>query len=174
MSDELSKNPMVLTKGEIIENDVVSYRNQVIKEYRANRGGIKSAINRTGTTVDEMMMVIAEEILEESEVLLGNELITTEEGDIDKATNISVKRASVLKTVADILARKREINQKDADVDLNGPAFQVFQRLCFEKMTATLEELNFDKEMISLVLSKWAEKLMNWGKELKAELDKMN
>lgn len=172
MSDEL-----MLTSGSQLvsggDGDVISYRNKVIERYRQNRRGINDLLQGGSLTIDDTLLLIAEEILAESEALLGNGLIMTEDGDLEKATNISVKRTDVLKSVADILAKKRELNQKDADVDLNGPAFMIFQKMCFDKMTDTLEELNFDKEMVQLVLSKWVDKLKNWGKELKKELEKL-
>ena len=155
-----------------IDGDIISYRKKLVEQYRRNRRGIKDLLRNGRLSIDDTLMLIAEEILEESESLLGNELITTEDGDLEKATSISVKRTDVLKSVADILAKKRELNQRDADVDLNGPAFMIFQKMCFDKMTAVLEELNFDKEMVHLILSKWVNKLQNWGKELKIELEK--
>ena len=90
-----------------IDWDIISYRKKLVDQYRKNRRGIKDLLRNGRLSIDDTLMLIAEEILEESESLLGNELITTEDGDIEKATSISVKRTDVLKSVADILAKKR-------------------------------------------------------------------
>ncbi|NCB07357.1 MAG: hypothetical protein EOM73_04265 [Bacteroidia bacterium] len=78
-----------------------------------------------------------------------------------------------MRVVADIVAKRKELNQRAADIDLNGPAFMMFQKLCFEKMVDALNDLNTDEETIQLVLTKWAERMENWGKELKRRLDDM-
>ncbi len=93
-----------------------------------------------------------------------------DEGELHDSTAVTIKRADLLKTIADILVKKRELNQKDADVDLNSPAFQIFQKICFNKMTTVLEELSFDSEMKQLILGKWSIAMRDWGKELQNEL----
>jgi hypothetical protein len=49
-----------------------------------------------------------------------------------------MKRGNLLKAVADIVTKRKELNQKAADIDLNGPAFMLFQKMCFERMVDVL------------------------------------
>ena len=71
------------------------------------------------------------------------------------------------------MAKRKELNQRASDVDLNSPAFMLFQKLCFDHMMETLTELNLDEEMISLITTKWGSAMQGWGKELKNKLDEM-
>ena len=71
------------------------------------------------------------------------------------------------------MAKRKELNQRASDVDLNSPAFMLFQKLCFDKMMETLTDLSLDEEMVSLIVSGWSKKMENWGKELKNKLDEM-
>ena len=72
--------------------------------------------------------------------------------------------------IADILAKKRQLNQKDADIDLNSPAFMIFQKMCFDKMMQALKECGLQNQMIRIVLNKWSNLMSDWGKQLKKAL----
>lgn len=151
--------------------NVQQHRDALITEYRKKKRGIVERINDGEVeNSDGLINLIVDDLISESETLFGNGLFFTEEGELHDATAVTIKRADLLKTIADILVKKRELNQKDADVDLNSPAFQIFQKICFNKMTTVLEELSFDSEMKQLILSKWAVAMRDWGKELQNEL----
>ncbi|MBR4316796.1 MAG: hypothetical protein IKP65_07550 [Alphaproteobacteria bacterium] len=87
------------------------------------------------------------------------------------STATIVKRSELLKAVADIIAKKKELNQRASDIDLNSPAFMLFQKMCFDKFMESLEELEIDEEMISLIVERFSKKMANWGKELKQKLE---
>ena len=146
-------------------------RDNLIAEYRKRKRGIIDSV-RAGEVEnsDGLISLIVDDLLSESENLMGNSLYFMDEGELHDSTAVTIKRADLLKTIADILVKKRELNQKDADVDLNSPAFQIFQKICFNKMTTVLEELSFDSEMKQLILSKWSIAMRDWGKELQNEL----
>ena len=92
------------------------------------------------------------------------------EGNVQNASAITIKRADLLRLVADIISKRKELNQRSGEVDLNSPAFCIFQKLCFDKMVDSMEEMNLDTEMINLLLSRWQSKMKDWGKELKRAL----
>ena len=89
------------------------------------------------------------------------------------STATVVKRSEILKSVADVVAKRKQLNQRASDIDLNSPAFLIFQKLMFDKMVSSLQELSIDEEMISLIIQKWSQKMQNWGKELKQKLEEM-
>ena len=89
------------------------------------------------------------------------------------STATVVKRSQILKAVADVVAKRKQLNQRASDIDLNSPAFLIFQKLMFDKMVDTLEQLSIDEQMISLIVQKWSSKLQNWGKQLKQKLQEM-
>lgn len=179
MSEEIirNENPKPLPKNRFIAGaDVNAYRDTLVEQYRER--GHKSVLKKvkeggSDVTSDEILGDIIEEILEGGEDLLGTQLMLTEEGDLEKSTIVTVKRGELLRSVAEIVAKRKELNQRASDVDLNSPAFMLFQKLCFDHMMEALEDLKVDEEMISLIVSGWSRKMENWGKELKAKLDEM-
>lgn len=178
MSGEVvQSNLKPLPKNRFIAGaDVNAYRDTLVEQYRER--GHKSVLKKvkeggSEVTSDEILGDIIEEILEGGEDLLGTQLMLAEEGNLTDATVVTVKRGELLRSVAEIVAKRKELNQRASDIDLNSPAFMLFQKLCFDKMMDTLTELNLDEEMISLITSKWGAAMQNWGKELKQQLDEM-
>ena len=179
MSEEIvkSNNPKPLPKNRfIVGADIGEYRDVLVEQYREK--GHKSVLQRVkeggnDVTSDEILAGIIEEILEGTEDMLGTQLMLTEEGDFSNSTLVTVKRGELLRSVAEIVAKRKELNQRASDIDLNSPAFMIIQKLCFDKMTDTLTELNLDEEMISLIIANFGQKMSTWGKELKNKLDEM-
>lgn len=179
MSEELVQlnSPKPLPKNRFIAGaDVNTYRDTLIEQYREK--GHKSVLAKVKgggneVTSDEILGDIIEEMLDGTEDMLGTQLMLTEEGDLTNSTVVTVKRNESLRSVAEIVAKRKELNQRASDIDLNSPAFMLFQKLCFDKMMDTLKDLNIDEEMISLIISGFAKKMELWGKELKRKLDEM-
>lgn len=152
-------------------NDLDDYRRSLLREYRRKHKGILDKVkDGQAQTSDDLMNLIVEDLLEESEIFYGNSLVFTEEGNLRDATAISLKRTDLLKMIADIIAKKRELNQKDADMDLNSPAFMIFQKMCFDKMMDSLKESKVQDQLIRIILNKWTASMKDWGKELKKAL----
>lgn len=155
-------------------SDITQYKDNLVSEYRRkNTGTLQKIRENSSISADDILGAIAEEILLDGESLLGTQLLFSEEGNLHDATTITIKRSDLLKSVADIVAKRKELNQRASDIDLNGPAFMIFQKMCFEKMVASLEELELDEEMIQLIITKWSKKMEDWGKELKQKLEEM-
>lgn len=169
--DEPAKNSVSLFKG----MNLSTHRKKLLTSYRQEKQSIMDKVKGSPSPVssDALMNLLIEEILDETETLLGNSLVLTEDGNLHDATSVTVKRADLLKAIADIVAKKKELNQKDGDVDLNSPAFMIFQKLCFDKLMLVLDELGLDNELIQLILSKWAGCMKEWGREVMNELKEM-
>ena len=178
MAEEIEKtNPKPLPKNRFITGaDVNAYRDSLVEDYRGK--GHRSVLEKIkqydeNTTSDELLGLIIEEILEGGEDMLGTQLMLAEEGNLAGSTATIVKRSELLKAVADIIAKRKELNQRAADIDLNSPAFMLFQKLCFDKFVKVLDDLNVDEEMISLIVKNFSNSMANWGKELKQKLEEL-
>lgn len=163
----LSKKISVLSST----NNLDEYRRYLLKEYRKNHKGILQKVKSgQASTADDLMNLIVQDLLQQSQVFYGNSLVFTQQGNLRDAATISIKRTDLLKMVADILAKKRQLNQKDANIDLNSPAFMIFQKMCFDNMMQSLKQCGVQNEMIRIVLNKWSQKMQDWGKQLKKAL----
>lgn len=171
--DDLVPQPVPKDKF-IVGADIGSYRDGLVSKYREKYKGVLQKIEEnTNMSSDDILSSIIVDILLDSENLLGTQLLFAEQGNLKDSTDITMKRGNLLKAVADIVTKRKELNQKAADVDLNGPAFMLFQKMCFERMMDVLEQLNMDVEMVQLILNKWQQKMENWGKDLKNQLEEM-
>lgn len=179
MSDELVKSvePKPIPKNRFITGaSINAYKESLVSNYRENgHQSVLQKIKNDGENItsDEILGSIIQEILEGGQELLGTQLLLQEEGNLQLSTATVVKRSQILKSVADIVAKRKELNQRASDIDLNSPAFMIFQKLMFDKMIESLQELSVDEQMISLIVQKWSQKMQNWGKELKQKLQQM-
>ena len=179
MSDEIiiSDNAKPIPRNKFITGaDINAYRDSLVEEYRMK--GHRSVLDKVknadeNTTSDELLGLIIEEILEGGENMLGTQLMLEEGGNLQGSIATVVKRSELLKSVADIVAKRKQLNQRASDIDLNSPAFMLFQKMCFDNFMSSLQELNMDEEMISLIAQKFAKKMQNWGKQLKQKLQEM-
>lgn len=172
-----SDSPKPIPKNRFIAgSDINEYRDALVEQYHDQ--GHKSVLHKMrqegeDLTMDEILGLIAEEILEGGEDILGTQLLLANQGDLLNSTAAIMKRSELLKAVADIVAKRKELNQRASDIDLNSPAFMLFQKLCFDKLVLALEDLKIDQEMVSLIVSNWSSLMKDWGKELKQKLEEM-
>ena len=178
MSDDFNQlTPKPMPKNRFITGaNINAYKQSLIAQYRSN--GHKSVLQKIkksdeNTTSDQILGLIIEQILQGGQDLLGTQLLLAQQGNLQMSTATVVKRSQILKAVADVVAKRKELNQRASDIDLNSPAFMIFQKLMFDKMISSLEQLSIDEQMISLIVQKWSQKMQNWGKELKQKLQQM-
>lgn len=175
-SSNISQDPKPIPTNKFITGaDINKYRDTLVEKYRSDHPSTLNKVKNYNkdTTADEILESIILEILEGGEEMLGTQLLLSEEGDLGNATATILKRSELLRSVADIVSKRKELNQRAADIDLNSPAFLLFQKLCFDKFVEVLEELQIDEEMIELIIKNWSSRMKNWGTELKRKLEEM-
>jgi len=113
MSDEIiiSDNAKPIPRNKFITGaDINAYRDSLVEEYRMK--GHRSVLDKVknadeNTTSDELLGLIIEEILEGGENMLGTQLMLEEEGNLQGSIATVVKRSELLKSVADIVAKRK-------------------------------------------------------------------
>ena len=157
------------------KTDMFSLKKELLQTYYEGYDSLVEKMKQdpNGLTVETMITVVMEELLGESDNLKGNELVFTQDGKLHDATTIAVKRSEILDTVSKVLVRKRDLLAKSGDVDLDSPVFQLFQKICFDALTESMMNLNFDNEMKQVIITKWGENMADWKEELKSRLKRM-
>ena len=155
--------------------DLLEQRDALVKQRHKLKNALieKVAQDPSYGGVEALICAVIEELVGESNNLLGNELLMMKHGQVDKASVVSVKHSDVLDILSKVAIRKRDILSSAKSIDFNSAAFQIFQALCFEKLVSVLEELNLDSEMRQLVSLKWADKMEGWDKELRDRMDNL-
>ena len=176
LEPELAESFVEVDQGEeltpVKSSDFIVLREELVKKYHKTSESLFDKIqNRPdGSNVEIIINTVLEELIKETDNLLGNELTLMQSGHIRDSSVVSVKRSDVLSIVSRVAARKHELSTLNGSVDLNAPAFQLFQQLCFDKLVVVLDKLNVDPELKQLVALKWGEEMENWDKEMKYKL----
>ncbi len=169
MADAVFKDPYSRAVGVSTVSDL---KKQLLARHRAQKKGIIERLDRgeSGFNTDQLLNLIVEDMLEASEDLQGTSLFLEKEGDLSSSSAVIIKRADLLRLIADIVSRKKELSQRSGEVDLNAPVFRIFQKLCFDKMAESLEELKVEAELVNLILTRWQGKMKDWDRELRKAL----
>jgi len=155
--------------------DVFALKKKLLASYYDGYDSLieKMQENAEGLNVETMITVVMEELLGETDNLKSNELVFTQDGKLHDASSIAVKRSEILDTVSKVMIRKKEMMSKAGDIDLDSPAFQLFQSICFDALTESFMTLNFDDEMKQVIISKWGENMADWKEELSSRLKRL-
>lgn len=149
-------------------DDVFEVRKELIEKHS---GFLYEKVKGRREDADQILSVVIDEIIKETDNLLGNSLIFTQEGKLHDASTVSVKRSEILETLTRVLQKKRDLFSNSGVVDYNSPVFKVFQMVCFEKLTSVLDSLNMDNEQKKIIVSKWVESMSDWQKDVKMRMD---
>ncbi|MBP5458637.1 MAG: hypothetical protein J6Y62_00470 [Clostridia bacterium] len=142
---------------------------KLLNEHRRTVPSIAQNLERSaaGYNMDDLLKNIIDDLLLGTEDLKGLELLLEAQGDFKSSGAVLLKRADVLKIIADVVSRQQELHQKAGEVDLNSPVFRMFQKICVVHLMASLDALKVDKEMQSLILKEWQARMGSWDKDLK-------
>ncbi len=144
---------------------------KLLKDYRAIHPSLIEGMDREGMSVDRLMSLIISDLIESSEDLQGTSLFLESQGDLRNASAITIKRADLLKYIADVASKRKALQSMAGEVDLTSPAFMLFQKLCFDNLIKALEGLKLDMDMINSILVAWQDNMAKWDEDLKKMLD---
>lgn len=150
-------------------------KKDMLRAYREQNPGIIENLPRsnTGYNTDELYRNIVDDLLASSESLMGNALIMEAQGELRDSSAITIKRADMLKIIADVITKQKELQQKAGEIDYNSPVFRMFQKLCFDRLIEALEALNIDLEMRSLIVNEWERRMREWDKDIKKAMKEL-
>lgn len=94
VADVVTENlPATAPKPGLPEN-VVEYRAQLVKQYHNGSPSLVEKIRKAGKEdIESLLVALIEEVVKETDHLLGNELVATQNGDLRDSSIISFKRA---------------------------------------------------------------------------------
>ncbi len=123
-------------------------------------------------STEKLVMEMVREVIRETDHLLGNELVATQNGNIRDASVISGKRAEVLQIAMKAVQAKQAMEQSGGiGVDVDSPSMGVVFRFFLSKVRVIFQNMGFDSELCDTFFRMYKEEMKNWRKELKAELE---
>lgn len=166
---------VVLTNDSVVTgNSIVSYRDKLIKEYHGGHDSIVERISdaNTGISIDSLLSALIEEVIKETDHLLGNELIATQNGDHRDSSVISYKRVEAIEKAIKAVATKKEI-EKDSALDVDSPSIAIIFRFFMAKVNETFEKMALADELKDLFFINFGEVTSSWKKELKQHFSEL-
>ncbi len=151
-------------------SSMASYREGLVERYHKGAGSLVDRLRQEGKTDAESLLVsLIDEVIRETDHLLGNELIATESGDLRDASIISFKRAEVLEKAIKAVQAKHQV-EKESGVDLDSPSMIVVFRFFMAKVRESFKRMNVPDEQSDIFFRTLGEEMENWKKELREQL----
>ena len=166
-----SLSPAVASIGS--PGGVISERDSLVQQYHDGAPSLIEMIKAGGREDAEgFILALIDELIRETDNLLGNELYSTKNGDLKDATIISFKRAEVLEKIIKALQKKQDAASNE-DIDLDSPTVAVLTRYLMGKVKETFEKIGAPTEMADQFFQSLNEETENWKKEVKEQFEEL-
>ena len=152
---------------------VVEYRKGLVEQYHNGAPTLIERLKQLGTDNSEALLVaLIDEVIVETDHLLGNELVATENGELRDASVISFKRAEVLEKAIKAVQAKKEF-ERESGFDIDSPAMMVIFRFFMAKAKDSLDRMGIEDEAKDLFFRVLGEEMDSWKKELREEFESL-
>ena len=152
-------------------DDIINFRRQLIEEYHKGSAGLLDLLHKEGKNdLESRATALLDEMVRETDNLLGNELIATRNGDLRDSTIISFKRIEGLEKTARITQSKQQF-EKQSGIDLDSPLMIVIFTYFLMKAKETFGQMGVGSEINDLFFQKFGEVTESWKKELREKLE---
>jgi hypothetical protein len=153
--------------------NVVEYREQLVKQYHNGAPSLVERIRKAGKEdIESLLVALIEEVVKETDHLLGNELVATQNGELRDASIISFKRAEVIEKAIKAVQAKQEF-ERESGIDIDSPSMVVIFRFFMSKSKDTFERMGVGNEMSDLFFRTFSDIMDNWKKELRERFDEL-
>lgn len=151
--------------------DVMEYRAQLLAKYHAGAPTLVARLKKLGKEdLDSLLVALIDEVVSETDHLLGNELVATQNGELRDASVISFKRAEVLEKAIKAVQSKQEF-EKESGIDLDSPAMILVFKFFMGKAKETFDRMAVGNEVSDLFFRTLGEMMENWKKELRESFE---
>ena len=157
----------------VMPANVVEYREQLVKQYHNGAPSLVERIRKAGKEdIESLLVALIEEVVKETDHLLGNELVATQNGDLRDASVISYKRAEVIEKAINAVQAKREF-ERQSGFDIDSPSMIVIFRFFMAKSKDTFDRMGVGSEMNDLFFRTFSDIMGNWKKDLRERFEEL-
>lgn len=158
----------------VFEGGTSEYRDKLVERYHQGAPTLVQRLANEGhTDTESLLLALIDEVVRETDNLLGNQIISTENGDLRDSSVISYKRAEVLEKAIKAVQSKREFERQEG-VDLDSPSMVVVFQFFLAKVKETFEVIDLPTEQRDMFFAALGEQTENWKKELREEFENMS
>jgi hypothetical protein len=160
-------------KGELQARNAVEYRDQLIAKYHQGAKGLVDKLRASGRSdAEALLLSLINEVIQETDHLLGNELVAAENGELRDASIISFKRAEVLEKAIKAVQTKQQF-EKEQGLDLDSPSMMVVFRYFMSKVKTALVQVNAPDDMSDLFFKTLSSAMAEWKRDLKVQFGEL-
>lgn len=151
------------------DNDIVNYRNKLISEYHDGSPTLFSKMEKMGKDdLESLINALILEMVQESDNLLGNGLIATENGELRDASVISSKRADILEKAIKAFQTKKQF-ETQGGIDVDSPSMMIVFRFFLSKVKEAFDKMGLQDEVPDLFFRTFGNITNNWKKDLQSQ-----
>ncbi len=148
-------------------------RQTLLAEYHEGAANLVEKLKKNGRTdIEALLVALIDEIVNETDNLLGNELVATHNGDLRDATIISAKRSDILEKAIRAVQAKMEF-EKESGIDIDSPSMLVIIRFFMGKTKQAFEQMGAPDEQSDLFFRTLGEMMEDWKKELREQFEEL-
>lgn len=154
-------------------SDIMVYRQQLIEQYHDGAANIFQRLKEAGQDDrNAVVLALIDELIRETDHLLGNELVATQNGELRDASVISVKRSEVLEKAIIRLQLKQEADKsRGMDIDVDSSEMKAVFRFFLAKVKECFEKMNMGNEVSDLFYKTFADATEDWKREIREYLE---
>jgi len=153
--------------------DIMAYRSKLVEQYHKGAPSLVEKLRQMGKGDQEsLLLALIDEVVTETDHLLGNELIATQNGEMRDSSVISYKRAEVIEKAIEALQNKQRL-EKQEGVDVDSPSMMIVFRFFMTKAKDTFDRMNVGQEVSDLFFRTMGDGMDNWKKELRDSFEEM-
>jgi hypothetical protein len=154
-----------------LPTDVVEYRTSLVEQYHQGAPSLTEKLRKAGKEdIESLLVALIEEVVKETDHLLGNELVATQNGELRDSSIISFKRAEVIEKAIKAVQSKQEF-ERQSGIDVDSPSITVIYRFFMEKAKETFERMGVGSETNDLFFRTLPLVMDGWKKELKSRFE---
>jgi hypothetical protein len=156
-----------------LSRNPVEYRNQLVARYHRGARSLVERLRSSGQEdAETLLLALITEMVQETDHLLGNELVATENGELRDASVISFKRVEALEKAAKAVQTRREF-EKEVGIDIDSPAMMVVYRYFMSKVKQALMKVNVPDDLSDVFFSTLSEEMRDWKRDLRAQFSEI-
>jgi hypothetical protein len=155
----------------VAPSGVMEYRAQLVEQYHKGASSLVEKLRQAGKEdMESLLVCLLDEMVTETDHLLGNELVSVQNGDLRDSSIMSFKRAEVLEKAIKAIQNKSE-REKVEGLNVDSPEMVKVFRFFMSKAKDAFDRMGVGDEVSDLFFRTIGEIMENWKKELREHFE---
>lgn len=153
--------------------DWINERQKMVSSYfKGSQGLLHHLKNQNKDKPTSLILALVEEIVHETDNLLGAERLSAQKGDFKNSSVASFKRVEALEKATKAVQTHLQF-QKENSIDLDSPYVEIIFNYFMRKTREAFKLSGYKNEASDVFFKMLSRGFSNWKKELQQEIDDM-